>query len=141
MLRSGKGFSRNGLASLKGNNRFKAISNHEMSIPTVLNQQQRQFMKMFQKNDVSKIREGIDGTSDEKKLGDYIRALAVSSPRDAIAQIERGWENGKIPVSEEIIREYLKSAAQLKVLDTVNLSGILALMQKPNGAAGAGTYI
>mmetsp|Transcript_18773 Transcript_18773/g.18093 ORF Transcript_18773/g.18093 Transcript_18773/m.18093 type:complete len:812 (-) Transcript_18773:205-2640(-) len=137
MLRSGKGFSRNGLSSLKGNNRFKAIINHEMSIPTVLNQQQRQFMKIFQKNDVSKIREGIDGTSDEKKLGDYIRALAVSSPRDAIAQIERGWENGKIPVSEEIIREYLKSAAQLKVLDTVNLSGILALMQKPNGVAGA----
>jgi predicted metal-dependent RNase len=141
MLRSGKGFSRNGLSSLKGNNRFKAIINHEMSIPTVLNQQQRQFMKIFQKNDVSKIREGIDGTSDEKKLGDYIRALAVSSPRDAIAQIERGWENGKIPVSEEIIREYLKSAAQLKVLDTVNLSGILALMQKPNGVAGAGTSI
>lgn len=97
-------------------------------------------MKMFQKSIGSRLREAIDGTADKKELGDYIRALAINSPRDAITQIERGWENGKLPVSEEIIREYLKSAAQLKVLDTVNLSAILALMQKPNGAAGEGKY-
>lgn len=77
-------------------------------------------------------RKQIDGTSDEKKLGDYIRILAQNSPKDAITQIERGWETGKLPVSELIVREYFKAAATLKKLDSVNISGILGLMSKSN---------
>ena len=39
----------------------------------------------------------------------------------------RGWENGKLPVNEALLREYLKSAAALKKLDTLNITGTKAI--------------
>jgi hypothetical protein len=42
-----------------------------------------------------------------------------------ITVLTRGWENGKLPVNEAFLKEYLKSAAALKKLDTLNITGSL----------------
>ena len=41
--------------------------------------------------------------------------------------VYRGWENGTLPVNEALLREYLKSAAALKKLDTLNITGTKAI--------------
>ena len=79
----------------------------------------------------------MDGTTDERKLLEYIRALTLASPRDAIVTIERGWENGKLPINEAILKEYFKAAASLRKIDTINITGLLAMLNK-NGVALGG---
>lgn len=79
------------------------------------------------------------GGTDERKLHEYLRLLVSVSPKDAIAEIEKGWESGKFPVNEFLVREYLKAAAKLGKMDAVNITGLLALVQQKGveGAAAA----
>lgn len=73
---------------------------------------------------------------DDKGVEAYIHRLGKSSPRDALRAIERGWANGKVPVSDAILHEYLKAAAALNRLDSVDVSGLLALVNKERGRTG-----
>jgi len=84
-----------------------------------------------------------NGGADEKKLREYLRLLSSVSPKDAIQEISAGWDNGKFPVDEFFVREYLKAASALGKMDSVNISGILDLMRRGavsavGGAGGRG---
>lgn len=78
------------------------------------------------------------GGADEKKLGEYMRLLVAVSPKEAIQEIEKGWENGKLPVSDFFVKEYMKAAATLGKLDSVNLTGIMALLQSKGQGDASG---
>jgi ATP-dependent metalloprotease len=103
-----------------------------------INIQRRHFIFQSMQNmaNMKKITEAMEGTTDDRKKAAYVRALAAYAPKQAMTQIERGWESGKLPVNEEILREYLKSAAALKKLDSLNITGLMTLVQKQNGGVG-----
>ena len=94
------------------------------------------FQSMQNMANMKKITEAMEGTTDDRKKVAYVRALVSYAPKQAMAQIERGWENGKLPVNEEVLREYLKAAAALKKLDSLNITGLMTLMQKQTGGLG-----
>jgi hypothetical protein len=75
--------------------------------------------------------------SDEMKTIQHIRSL---KPGEAIQQIERGWKSGAFPASEAVVKEYLKSAAALKKLDSLNVINLLNLIQK-NGNMPMGSLL
>ena len=92
------------------------------------------FFQSFNKlMNLKKLRDGMEGTSDENKKVEYLRALTAYAPRMAMQQIERGWEGGKLPISEPVLREYLKAAAGCKRLDAVNISALLTVMRRQSG--------
>ncbi len=86
---------------------------------------------------------------DIRLVHQYLRALGRLRPKEAVAYIERGWQNQSLPMTEELLKEYLKSAASLNKLDGLNVSGLLAMANKAQGGvlggaaaaggAGAGT--
>lgn len=94
------------------------------------------FQSMTNMVNMKKTTDALEGTTDDRKKVAYIRALVSFAPKSAMTQIERGWESGKLPVNEEILREYLKSAAALKKLDSLNITGLMALTQKHNAGLG-----
>lgn len=114
-----------------------AVYGNKASSTQLWNQQQRPFF------DNLKARLGftaanssnIEGLADPKQVLTHLRYLSSYHPKDCIEQIHSGWQNGKLPASEDIIKEYLKAAASLKKLDTLDLNGLLALANK--GQAGA----
>lgn len=69
---------------------------------------------------------------DVKSKVDYVKKVASMSPSNAIRIIEKGWERGKIPVSEEVVKEYFKCIAAMKKFDSVNLLALLEILQKAN---------
>jgi hypothetical protein len=73
---------------------------------------------------------GFEGLSDPKQVVTHLKHLCSTNPRDCIEQIHTGWNNGQLPASEEILKEYIKAAASLKKLDTLDLKGLLLLINK-----------
>ena len=99
-----------------------------------INQQQRPFFEKL-KTMVDYVSKGsspviTDGMKDERQVVSYFRSISVTHPKECIEQIHTGWQNGKVPANEDVIREYLKAAAALKKLDTLDLNGLLSLAQK-----------
>lgn len=88
------------------------------------------FTQYIAQHKLSKVKEAIDGSSDERKVVEYLSALSAVSPRETITSIERGWENGKLPKSEPIVREYLKAAAALQKLDTIDIAALFSVLNK-----------
>ena len=78
------------------------------------------------------------GGTDERKLYEYLRLLASVAPKEAIAEIEKGWESGKFPVNDLLLREYLKAAAKIGKLDGVDIASLLAMYQQRGAQVGAG---
>jgi len=70
-------------------------------------------------------------------VSEYIRALIAQSPHEGILVIEKGWESGKLAASEGILREYFKAVGALKKFDSINISALLAMLNK-QGALPAG---
>ena len=106
----------------------------------VLSQSRRYFFNSLGKLvNLRKLQDAVDGTTDDAKKLEYIRALVAYSPRTAMQQIERGWESGKLPVNDALLKEYLKCAAELKKLDSVNVAGLMALVQRQGELGAAGT--
>ena len=98
----------------------------------ILQHQQRRrffFNSLSKLVNLRKLQDAVDGTTDDAKKVEYIKALVAYSPRTAMQQIERGWESGKLPVSDQVLKEYLKCAAELKKLDSVNVAGLMALVK------------
>ena len=63
----------------------------------------------------------------------YIRSTVMLNPRQGLRAIERGWESGKLPFDDVYLKEYFKAAAALKKLDSVDITGLLALLKvSPN---------
>ena len=81
------------------------------------------------------LRKELESTKDPASFLRYVRMLATAEPKEAVAVIEQGWKSGRIPATEEIVRQYLKAAAALGKLDSVQFSAISELM---NSGARAG---
>ena len=113
-------------------------NHHHTRQHLALSQSRRYFFNSLGKLvNLRKLQDAVDGTTDDAKKLEYIRALVAYSPRTAMQQIERGWESGKLPVNDSLLKEYLKCAAELKKLDSVNVAGLMALVQR-QGELGAG---
>jgi hypothetical protein len=74
-----------------------------------------------------------NGQVEQKNIEAYIRQLGQASPKDAISAIEKGWVSGKVPMSEPILKEYFKAASALKKIDGIDVSGLLAMLNKQYG--------
>lgn len=106
-----------------------------------INQQKRPFYEKL-KTMVDYVSKGnspnvADGMKDEKQVVSYFRSISQSHPKECIEQIHSGWQNGKVPANEDVIREYLKAAAVLKKLDTMDLNGLLSLAAKERQMSSA----
>ena len=121
---------------------ISALGNNVATIPVLWNQQQRPFFaQIAQMRDHIRFGNGgvsTDSMADPNTVLAHLRSTGKINPKECIDQINSGWQNGKLPASEEIIKEYLKAAASLNKLDTLDVAGLLALTQKGNGGiAGA----
>lgn len=76
-----------------------------------------------------KLREELKSTEDPRQFMLLVKHLTENSPREAITMIEKGWQSGKIPVEESILKEYLKAVSALGKIDQVNVSNLLELLQ------------
>ena len=109
----------------------KVCGNKVAAVPAVWNQQHRSFFSNLRSNSKGSESEGL---GDEKKTIEHLRGL---KPGEAIQKIERGWKNGSFPASEGIVKEYLKSASSLKKLDSLDITGLLSLIQQGGRTPGA----
>ena len=100
--------------------------------PKSMNLQQRPYFLKAMVDYVSKGNSPVisEGMKDEGQIVAYFKSISVTHPKECIEQIHTGWQNGKVPANEDVIREYLKAAASLKKLDSLDLSGLLALAHK-----------
>lgn len=103
-------------------------------------QQNRSFINIFKNiqgmSKVSQLKRLVDSNPDERSVLEYLRALNTVNPYEVSSYIERGWTSGKFPVNEEFLREYLKAVASLRKLDSLNLTGLLALLNKSLETSG-----
>eukprot|EP00606_Chrysophyceae_sp_TOSAG23-5_P001058 GSChrysophyteH2.ASY1.ANO1.64.1 assembled CDS len=65
-----------------------------------------------------------------QQLMEFLTLANKTNPRQAAALLEKGWQNQLVPVNEITIREYIKSAAALNRLHTINITGLLQLLNK-----------
>ena len=79
----------------------------------------------------------LEASPTEENTLNYLRALNNQDPKNVVTTIEKGWSSGHIPVKENFIREYVKAAAKLNKLDTINISSLLALMANSRSGGGA----
>lgn len=114
---------------------LSAFGNNLVTSPVLWNQQQRPFFAQI-RDHIRYSGGGVntEAMADPKTVLAHLRSIGKTNPKDCIDQINSGWQNGKLPASEEIIKEYLKAAASLKKLDTLDITGLLALIQKGNGS-------
>lgn len=83
---------------------------------------------------------GTIQNSDE--FAHHAERLASASPLQAIKSIEAGWSSGKLPISDEILRVYLKAAAQEGYIEKVNINELLKLAQiHANKTSSAGSEV
>lgn len=112
-------------------------TNKRLSYPT---QQQRSIVNIFKNfqgiNKAAQLKQMMENNPDERTVLEYLRALNAISPLEVSAYIERGWTGGKFPVNEEFLREYLKAVASMKKLDSLNITGLLALLNKSLASGG-----
>merc|ERR1711871_707949 len=75
-------------------------------------------------------------------MGEYIRTMNAISPRETVQMIESGWQSKKVPMSEQVMREYFKAVGALGKFDSVNINGLLAMVNDNSaGKSGVGTGI
>jgi len=70
----------------------------------------------------------VDADPSEINVLMYFRALNSSNRSMEVMQtLEKGWLAGTIPFNEEFLKEFVKAVGNLKMVDSVNMSGLLAL--------------
>jgi hypothetical protein len=134
MLRVGYALPKRSVSIMKGNT--SKVFRNDMIRSAVGNQAHMSIFNMVKKYkefESSHSLDSIIGTSDPHKMALYFRNLGQISPNEAINQIHKGWESGKLPVNEEILKEYLKAAAATNKLDKMNVTGLLMLLNKSKG--------
>ena len=121
-------------------NGLKTVSKHEDM--AVLSQQQYRSMGIFSGLDFKKaqLKKTLDlDPNNETAMLNYMTSLTQSEPITVVRMIEKGWSTRAIPVNEAYLREYLKAVAKLGKLDSINITGLLALIARPHGqGASAG---
>ena len=79
-------------------------------------------------------------TGDEKSVILYIRELGRINPKEALGTLEKAWGNSSLPVSELLLREYLKIVAATNSFDKVNLTGICSLLNSKSVDGTGGNF-
>jgi hypothetical protein len=81
-------------------------------------------------------KKAVETSPTEENLLRYLQVSNMSgNSKEVIQTMEKGWNTGKIPVNEAFLKEYIKAAAQLKRLDSINISSLLAVLA--NGRTNA----
>ena len=80
------------------------------------------------------------GSVDDKKLLEYVRLMTSVEPRQAVEELGKGWESGKIPMDEPFVREYFKAAAAIGKLDSVNMTAMLSMLKARAEQGGAADF-
>jgi hypothetical protein len=87
--------------------------------------------KMNLRFNLVNLKKQIDSTPNNyPKLLEYIHTLVIVNPKDAIIFIERGWANKSFPMNETVLREYFKAIGLLNKFDSINITALLALLNK-----------
>ena len=87
--------------------------------------------KMNLRFNLVNLKKQIDSTPNNyPKLLEYIQTLVIVNPKDAIIFIERGWANKSFPMNETVLREYFKAIGLLNKFDSINITALLALLNK-----------
>lgn len=87
--------------------------------------------KMNLRFNLVNLKRQIDSTPNNyPKLLEYIQTLVIVNPKDAIIFIERGWANKSFPMNETVLREYFKAIGLLNKFDSINITALLALLNK-----------
>lgn len=87
--------------------------------------------KMNLRFNLVNLKRQIDSTPNNyPKLLEYIQTLVIVSPKEAIKFIERGWANKSFPMNETVLREYFKAIGLLNKFDSINITALLALLNK-----------
>jgi hypothetical protein len=87
--------------------------------------------KMNLRFNLVNLKKQIDSTPNNyPKLLEYIHTLVIVNPKDAIIFIERGWANKSFPMNEPVLREYFKAIGLLNKFDSINITALLALLNK-----------
>lgn len=63
--------------------------------------------------------------SDESITITALKALTMVSPKNAVSYIEKGWQNGNLPVSDSVLKEYLKAIVKMNRIDSLDIKGLL----------------
>jgi len=91
-------------------------------------------------------KKSVNTNPSDDNLRQYFVALNAVKPRDTIDAIEKGWINGTVPLTEPFLKQYLAADAKLGRLESVNVSGLMALLARGSvkmpageGAAGSAT--
>lgn len=110
--------------------------------------------KLFIKNFMNSVRH--TGMTDElqRKMNQgepvapqHLQEYVDTMPDSRIARLnvakwlEQGWQKKTIPVNETSVRLYLSTAAYLKRLDSVNLSGLLQMLNKEMNPQDADAFL
>lgn len=90
------------------------------------------FRSLFSGTPSNLLKKMRSASPEEATKIEYIQALGKVSPRDAVVALEGGWASGKIPKSEQYIREYLKAVGALKKFDSVNVNALFSMLQGPD---------
>jgi ATP-dependent metalloprotease len=77
------------------------------------------------------------GIINDQKLLEYLRTMTALNPRETVQMIESGWQSKKVPMSEPVMKEYLKAVGALGKIDSVNINGLMAMMNENGGARSA----
>ena len=78
-------------------------------------------------------------TGNEESIALFVRELGKTNPREALATLEKSWENKSLPVTEALLREYLKIVAATNSFDKLNFIEMLRMIEKSGGTSVAST--
>lgn len=87
------------------------------------------------RNRLNELKAAVDANpNNERAVYEYLRILSTAQPQEAAAFLERGWAANRLPFNENYLRQYFKAVAALDKLDSVNITGLISLMNKAQNA-------
>ena len=52
----------------------------------------------------------------------YLQTVSTFYPSRVLSYVENGWNSGKLPVTDGILKEYIKAAARMQKVDSINFT-------------------
>lgn len=86
---------------------------------------------------IDAMKKKVNTNPNDENLVQYFQALNSTRPREVIINIEKGWATGTVPITEPFLKQYFAAAAKLGKLETLNISGLLAILARGNIPAAA----
>lgn len=87
-------------------------------------------LEYFRSRDIQQIQKSYENNPTEQNLMKYIIELATLDPHRCMRVIQRGWEDGTIPMNDPIVKEYFTLAVVTKKINEVNIPAFLTYYDK-----------